>query len=108
MLPLDLELDEGHQSGASARPFSSGRDLRFAGSGSGTGGGFLDGLTLTGKTDAMVVQTVVRRAIVTHHNRMESVGYRADRRQDLALNNNPDGVCGRRDCIRADSVITVQ
>ena len=35
---------------------------------------------------------VVRRAIVPPHNRMESVGYRADRRQDLALNNNADGV----------------
>ena len=54
------------------------------------------------------VPIVVRRAIVTPHNRMESVGYRTDRRQNLALNNNPDGVCGRRDCNRADSVITVQ
>ena len=51
---------------------------------------------------------VVRRAIVTPHNRMESVGYRADRRKNLALNYSPDGVCGRRDCIRADSVLTVQ
>ena len=31
---------------------------------------------------------VVRRAIVTPHNRMRSVGYRADRRQNLALNNS--------------------
>ena len=54
------------------------------------------------------ISNVVRRAIVTPHNRMESVGYRADPRQNLALNNNPDGVCGRRDCIRADSVLTVQ
>ena len=42
------------------------------------------------------------------HNRMESVGYRADGRQNLALNHNANGMCGRRDCIRADSVITVQ
>ena len=42
------------------------------------------------------------------HNRMESVGYRDDGRQNLAPNHNADGVCGRRDCIRADSVITAQ
>ena len=36
---------------------------------------------------------------------MGSVGYQADRRQNLALNNNPDGVRGRRDCIGADSVL---
>ena len=34
-------------------------------------------------------KTVVRRATMTPHNRMGSVGYRADRRQNLALNNMP-------------------
>ena len=49
------------------------------GSGSGTGGGFLDGLTLTGKTDAMVVQT--------------SSGRRASS-ECVAMRWTVDGVCG--------------
>ena len=80
---------------ASTRPNASPRKKAYASSGVfGHDGALLSDAGLAPVALAEHRACVVRRAIVTSHNRMRSVGYRADRRQNLALNNSYGDRCG--------------